>query len=128
MKLSASEQCDLTRRTCAIDFPQLRVEVIFLKSPEYLVPFEAEVALHGEVATKVTKVTLQFVMNGMQMRLPEAALIKGTTSELATSRWRNTVMIPVCTSGRNDWIVEVQATTAEKKYVADFPLRMTPKQ
>lgn len=121
-----SSQCDLKRAPCQINFADLQVQLILLTPPKYLVPFDAEVVLRGKLASDVAHVTLQLQMNDMQMHLLATNLIPGTTSELATTRWRNKMMLPMCSSGRQDWLVEVNVTIPEKNYKAVYPLTMTP--
>ncbi len=116
--------CDLTQQPCRIEFANINIEVVLLSQPHYLQPFEAEVILHGAKSVTVEQVSLQFAMNGMQMSLPATYLQKGTTSEVQTTRWRNKMMLPVCASGRHDWVAEVVLITAEKRYQSQFQLKM----
>lgn len=124
IELRLKSDCDLAQRPCHAEFADLKVDVIFLSQPHYLQPFAAEVVLRGARSVTVEQVSMQFMMHGMQMSLPAAYLQKTATSEQQTTRWKNKVMIPVCTSGRHDWSAEVGLTSAEKRYTLQFKLQM----
>jgi hypothetical protein len=61
-------------------------------------------------------VEVTFFMRGMDMGLNRYRLDADTRGE-----WKGRVTLPVCMSGRSDWIAAVALTTAVRKYEVQIP-------
>ncbi len=61
-------------------------------------------------------ITATFRMPGMNMGENRYVLVAGTGGV-----WRGDIMLPVCTSGRRDWVVEVQVLSKGRSYRAEMP-------
>jgi hypothetical protein len=55
----------------------------------------------------------------MDMSLPVNKLHKTTTGD-----WQGELMVPICSSRRSDWVVEVQIITSNDNYLERFNLVM----
>lgn len=70
--------------------------VVVLKS------FPVTVRLHPSSRFAVRQVLVQFTMKGMDMGLNRYRLVSD-----GDGRWTGTAMLPVCTTGRTDWLATV---------------------
>lgn len=64
----------------------------------------------------VESVTVEFVMKGMEMGLNRYRL-----SASEDGAWEGTAVLPVCSSGRLDWLATVTVSTQGGRWVAVFP-------
>lgn len=94
--------CEPAIHSCAADLGDGQLLLRFDRPPEPLEPFVAELQLLGEWPEPRPSVVLSFQMQGMDMGLNRFAL-----EPTADGHWRGEVTLPVCSSGRRDWLVDV---------------------
>ena len=99
---------------CTTQMNERRVTLRFLEQPNPLKPFSFIVTLQGFAEDNVKGIQVAFRMQGMDMGRNLYRL--QPDSEGYTGR----AVLPVCTSGRSDWIAEVRIETPDKRYVAPF--------
>lgn len=80
--------------------------------------FMLHVALAGPQAAQVRQVAVHFTMVGMDMRINRFELAR-----TANKRWRGQAILPVCSTGRQDWSATVEVL-ADQLYTTTFPLRI----
>lgn len=101
-------------RVCTTQANERRVTLRFHETPNPLKPFAFDVSLQGFPEDDVRGVQIAFLMRGMDMGRNLYRLQPGP--EGYTGR----AVLPICTSGRSDWIAEVRIETPHKRYVAPF--------
>lgn len=111
--------CQLGMTPCNVELPGLHGQIYLDRQPKYLQPFGMTVSLQGSDADKVQGVTVSLNMTGMDMSLPVNKLHKTTTGD-----WRGELMVPVCSSGRSDWVVDVEIVLVNKRYVQRYGMKM----
>ena len=99
---------------CTTQMSERRVTLRFLEQPDPLKPFAFVVSLQGFAKDDVKGIQVAFRMQGMDMGRNLYRL--QPDAEGYTGR----AVLPVCTSGRSDWIAEVWIETPHKRYVAPF--------
>jgi hypothetical protein len=114
--LSAPADCHLSQKTCAVRSEELSVSVFPSDNVRALKPFSFQVRLEGPLADTVQDVTVHFAMVGMDMGVNRFHLRRK-----ADQRWQGKVILPLCTTGRSDWIATVEIET-EPPYSVQFPL------
>lgn len=95
-----------------------------LRLPEAVPPltrFAIEVRVAGIDAESVT---VDFEMPDMDMGLNRARLARVARAD-TSDRWTGAASLPVCLTGRLDWVARVIVRTADAAYRADFPFIMT---
>lgn len=65
-------------------------------------------------------VTVEFTMQGMDMGVNRFGLREGQDA------WTGEAILPVCTTGRVDWVATVQTVTADGILSADFGFETSP--
>jgi len=111
--LSPAVPCDI-RKGCRATADGLSVTVRFAASPRALRPFPVQVSIEGEQAA--ASVTVGFVMQGMDMGLNRYRLIAAAAHD-----WQADVTLPVCTSGRSDWLADVEVNAGGNIYRVTMP-------
>jgi hypothetical protein len=106
--------CNPAMRPCAVDLGDGQLLLRFDRPPRPLKPFVVELQLLGEWSELPPPVVLSFQMQGMEMGLNRFAL-----EQMADRRWRGEVTLPVCSSGRRDWLVDV-IIEGERPQVVQF--------
>lgn len=88
--------CDLAAG-CSFELRGGRVAVKTDAVPAAARPFRLEV-----VAPQANSVKAQFEMSGMSMATPVYALVR------VANGWRSEVVLPLCVSGRSDWMLRLE--------------------
>lgn len=115
--LSVDMPCDASVQECVVRSGatqwsvRLGPQVVALKS------FPVELRASGEAPDAVR---VKFAMSGMSMGLNEYRLIPA-----GDGVWKADVMLPICTSGRSDWLAEftVESGDVRSMFVLHFELR-----
>lgn len=79
-----------------------------------LAPFPVRVEVQGD--QRVDSITATFAMRGMDMGMNRYQLISD-----GANRWLGNVTLPVCTSGRSDWIAVLQVVTEGRSFAVEVP-------
>jgi hypothetical protein len=79
-----------------------------------LTPFPVRVEVQGE--QRVDSITAIFAMRGMDMGMNRYQLISD-----GANRWLGNVTLPVCTSGRSDWIANLEVVAEGRSFAVEIP-------
>jgi hypothetical protein len=74
------------------------------------------IALRVAAGEAVETVMISFAMRGMDMGLNRYRMVRG-----ASNTWTADVTLPICVSGRSDWIAGVELVTARRRFHWDVP-------
>lgn len=102
--------CDPSRQTCRLNNKGFTHEISFAGEPSPLVPFDVVLQAEGVIS----EATLQFDMEGMDMGYNIHQM------KFDNDSWRTTVILPVCTLSRNDWILRLTVVSNGVTYVDEF--------
>jgi hypothetical protein len=116
VQLALSEPCDV-QRGCRAANESLAATVIFGTDPLALQPFPVKVLF--EAGGQVESVTVAFSMQGMDMGWNRYSL-----SGDSVSAWNAIVTLPICTSGRTDWIADFDLLAAGRHYRLQVPFAL----
>ena len=87
------------------------------RDASYLSPFSVRVKLFGFARGEVQSVRVRFSMADMYMGENRVVL----TPVAGGSEWTGSAVLPVCLTGRRDWLATVVVEGAERVVSADFP-------
>lgn len=113
-KLELASGCDLTATECRIRVEGAQLWLRFEGPIKPMQPFE--VRLSG---AQTNSATIEFSMEGMDMGLNRYRL--RSLDEVTRAA---TVVLPVCTSARRDWLAQVNVVLEDKTYAGVFPFVM----
>ncbi len=120
INLPAAVNCDPVATVCSAGNDDITLSLRLSGEVHPLKPFTVELDLRGRVAATVNKVTVGFAMVGMDMGENAFKLVRGLDGA-----WRGQAMLPICSHGRRDWQVTVEAA-GEALYTAAFNLQVGP--
>jgi len=113
VQLSLTEPCDI-QRGCRLVGKSITATVIFATDVRGLQPFPVKVLL--DTTDEVESMTVAFSMQGMDMGWNRYSL-----SGDAMSAWNASVTLPVCSSGRMDWVADFDLLAAGRDYRFQVP-------
>ena len=105
-------ECKVYPDGCSARGPEVELQLRFVDRPNAMTP----AAIELRSSTPLSSATVDFEMSGMDMGLNRYRLEAGDRET-----YRAKVMLPVCVSGRRDWIARVQVVTEGRVYRAEFP-------
>jgi len=103
--------CDLLIEKCRISNKGIEYEIAFDGEPSPLTLFNVRFTAFSP---QPSNVKIEFEMEGMDM---------GSNFYLLENKgdyWDANVLLPVCSLGRNDWILRVSVLYDEKTYLSEF--------
>lgn len=113
VSLTPALPCDI-RSGCTAANDELVVKVHFGARPRALQPFPVQVSVETDQA--VEAVTIGFSMRDMEMGLNHYRLVAA-----APHAWRGDVTLPICSSGRSDWLADIEVTADGNNYHVAVP-------
>lgn len=111
VKIMSAEPCDLTQQSCQAKFDEHILNLVLMDKPSALMPFRVRLESDSE---QIDNVVLDFRMSGMNMGINRYRL------KYEDGFWQNKLVLPVCTSGRNDWLVTVELEQKGILWTAEF--------
>ena len=124
IELEATTGCDPVSQRCEASNKSIQLQLHFPTQPVYLAPFPVEVSVAGS-HTVMDAVVIDFKMTGMDMGINKAVLSKSKPSGHPEQQlWKGNMTLPVCITGRADWLALLQVSAGETVYQASFPVKV----
>jgi hypothetical protein len=98
---------------------------ILLKFPGnvvYLKPFPVEVNISGDNVSQLKSVNIKFTMTRMDMGLNEYRLQRDAQNSML---WKGNAVLPVCVTGRSDWLAHIEAELNDRRYQLIVPFEVS---
>ena len=112
-QLVAATDCDVLTG-CRVGDVDAFIDVLFAIKPRALQPFPVVIQTQGMQDVKA--VTVSFSMRDMTRGLNRCAL-----AHAAEGAWQGEVTLPICVSGRTDWIAEFDIQLPDRHLVFTVP-------
>jgi hypothetical protein len=112
-RLTLSQPCDI-RQGCRAENESLTAIVTFEDEPRALQAFPIRIQLRGE--RRVDAVTAAFSMQGMNMGPNRYRFIADSSDG-----WRADITLPICASGRTDWLAQFELAVAGQRVQFEVP-------
>ena len=112
-RLVLSQPCD-PRQGCRASDASLAVTVAFGAEARALQPFPVRVQLAND--QPVDSVSVAFSMQGMDMGSNRYRLLAD-----GTGGWMGDITLPICTSGRTDWLADFEFVLADRRLQVQVP-------
>jgi len=111
--LQMSSSCDV-RTGCLAVAADLSLHLSMGPDMRVLAPFPLSVEVQGEQS--VDAIAASFTMQGMDMGMNRYQLVND-----GAERWFANVTLPVCASGRSDWLVSLEVVTKGRRFTLEIP-------
>lgn len=115
-RMVVNPDCDVTKQSCSAVLDGTVLRLRLGPGVSALKPFPLALRLEGLEPAEIQGVLLEYSMKGMDMGPNRVVLRRGEAGE-----WRGSSILPICTSGRSDWRVEVQVVGKKRMFTAQFP-------
>ncbi len=122
-RLLSDHSCEPLGSPCRSQAGSRVVSLFFPAAVHYLRPFEMQVVAMGFGQDEIINVTVSFTMTDMDMGINRFGLRKEETPN-ARLTYKGRGMIPVCVSGRRDWLATVELETENNIYTAQYRLKI----
>lgn len=115
--LGPAAGCSPVGQACSVAHGDRSIGLQLPSDIQPLSRFPMTVYLEG---IRARAVTVEFTMQGMDMGVNRFGLGEGQDA------WTGEAILPVCTTGRVDWVATVRAVTADGILSADFGFETSP--
>ena len=112
-KLSAAADCGVLT-SCRVSDTIGHIDILFAATPRALQSFPVVIKPEGMAGIK--SVSVSFSMRNMAMGANRYALMRTSTGE-----WRGEVTLPICVSGRTDWVAEFDVYLPDRRVEFTVP-------
>ena len=116
--------CNPARSVCVAADQKHSITLHFPEQVHYLAPFKMQVTTKGISKPGIDAVNIEYTMVGMDMGLNRFSLMP-LTDVKGQTLFEGEGILPVCVSGRVDWLANVEISTADMIYQAAFKLVVT---
>ena len=120
---STKTDCNPVEVVCQAGDAKHAVTLYFPDKVVYLKPFKIRVTIQGIGIESIEKVNVDFKMVGMDMGLNRFGLL-AKNDEKGNVYYEGEGILPVCVSGRVDWLASTQIITPDKLYEATFNFKV----
>ena len=107
--------CQPTKENCVAKTEAGQLQWSVEKSIQYLKPFLNKIQLSNAQQNDVHQISIEFVMQGMQMAANRSVLKKQSSGI-----WQAQSVLPMCVSGRKDWLAIVSVETDQGIWQTGF--------
>ncbi len=116
ISLPVDTSCDVAPG-CSVAINDFSVDFLIGPEPRALRPFPVRVSISDDAA--LTAIAVEFVMADMDMGMSRYGLVSQNDRS-----WRADVTLPVCMSGRSDWIAQFELVSREARTRVDIPFSL----
>ena len=113
--------CDSGNKKCLIESNEFSVEILFDENVYYLKPFNISVMNKSIDNIELESIKVNFKMNNMNMGVNRFRL-KKVSFEKHIQIWKGEALLPICVTGRADWVSEFEITTKNNIYLISVPI------
>jgi len=110
-------QCNPQVKECKVDIDDIRLNISLDKNIYYLKPFNIVVGSNDKNGSKIKDIHIEFKMKNMDMGVNRFKLTLHNNKH-----WKSKLLLPICITGRADWIAALEVVTESSEYVISFPL------
>jgi len=118
--LYVASDCRVTEARCEAGGRTALVSMVFEGPVTPMATFGIDVGVSGIAPERISSVRVAFEMQGMDMG-ENRYVLRRTSASADASDWHAQAMLPVCTTGRRDWLARVSVVAGDEEYRAEFP-------
>ncbi len=119
LPMTVDAGCDAAATPCRAEAQGLSLRFRLVPPVRPLSRFEVELTAEGPSAAPIEGVEVRFEMADMDMGLNRYRL-----DARGEGRWTGVAMLPVCSSGRSDWLARVRIRQGRRTREAVFAFRV----
>lgn len=116
MRLKSDPACDISVMPCASMNDGFGIQTRIIGTASALKPFPVQVVIETAKPVIVDKAVLEFSMVGMDMGSNRFTL----KPDAAGKTWQADTVLPICSTGRRDWLLSVEIFAGRRVYAAEY--------
>lgn len=123
------KDCDILESECLFIVDKKQLKLRLSGDIRTMRPFKLEAQVN-DFNSDIDTISATFSMKSMDMGfnkfkltrkvLPDSGTKAGTDIDL----WQTSILLPVCTSKRSDWKMQIRIETLKNNFVVDIPIRI----
>ena len=121
IQLLMTNNCDLNKLECRLFSGRDVIRLKFNGAPRTMHKFFLELNMGG-FDKKIESMSVQFSMKSMDMGVNRFNIQRQSPTN--NTYWQTSVLLPVCTSKRTDWEMQLEVATNDSVYKAVIPLQI----
>lgn len=111
--------CDSAQRACAAFGEDLEFELRLGPPVRPMETFEIRLRGLRDTLAADAQITVEFQMRGMDMGLNRYRLERAADGD-----WHGRAILPVCTTGRSDWLARVEVAQRGRRWATEMPFEV----
>ena len=113
--------CRAEENTCVVENKMFKLKLKMDSRIYYLSAFNVTANSEVKGKNQIKKIQLDFKMKGMDMGV-NRVLLKPGQQENNIQQWTGSGLLPICVSGRADWVAELEIYMNQTRYRLQFPV------
>lgn len=114
------DQCLVQEKGCNVDLKGVKAKILLDNNIFYLKPFKIFVWTESIREENIESIKISFKMKNMNMGKTQFILKKAAANN--EQRWSATGILPICVTGRVDWLSLLEINTKDNQYFLSFPI------
>ena len=112
--------CDVESKKCIVELNEFKINISFDENIYYLKPFNISVTNENMDDLELESIQVDFKMKTMDMGVNRFFFKKNEVENAQI--WNAKALLPICVTGRADWISEFIVSTKSSKYLVSLPI------
>ena len=117
------ENCNVQENKCKVNIEKIYFNIVMDKDIFYLKKFNVDVFVDNEFKEKIKSIKVYFKMKNMNMGNNVFVLNKLLLKK-ERQNWNTAAVLPICVSGRADWVAALEVIIENKIYIIEFPIQV----
>ena len=117
------DNCNAQEKSCSLVTSEFKFDVSLDENIYYLKPFYISITTETQADKNVESVKVDFKMKNMNMGVNHFVL-KKIQSDKNKEVWKAKALLPICVTGRADWVSEFEVMTKNNKYLISLPVEI----
>ena len=113
--------CGIENKECVVELREFKVKISFDENIYYLKRFNVSVLNESSDNLNLKSIQVDFKMNNMNMGV-NRFMLKKSVLENNKQVWQGKALLPICVTGRADWLSEFEFETTKNKYLISVPI------
>lgn len=119
--LQIDADCDSAQQSCSARAADLEIALRLGPPVRPMEAFEIRLLSPRDTLDEDARITLEFQMRAMDMGLNRYRLERA-----ADGAWRGRAILPMCVSGRSDWLAKLEIGQSGRRWTAELPFTVAP--
>ena len=115
------DKCNAQKQKCSVNLNGHKIRISFDENVFYLKPFYISVSDENNDSNNIESIQIDFKMKNMNMGV-NRFLLEKIHSENNQPFWKGKALLPICVTGRADWVSELNIVTKDYNYIISLPL------